>query len=78
MTEVNTGGIESIFKITKQAITLEGFTDNGAGFLRAQVESQSLATGTSVISGVPEPMTLGLMGLGLIGIGAAVRRRRAA
>lgn len=35
-----------------------------------------LSISTGEASGVPEPMTLGLLGAGLIGLGAAARRRR--
>lgn len=62
------------FKLTQQAVT-EGVDDPaGTGLI---VESQGGATGTSEIN-VPEPGTLALFGLGLLGLGVASHRRRKA
>lgn len=71
---LNDAGQEGrFFKLTQQAVRLGNPGSDGAGLI---VASQGDATGTSVINSVPEPGTLALFGLGLLGLGVASRRRQ--
>jgi hypothetical protein len=47
---------------------------DGVGVLQYTLITDSFSTGTSIQS-IPEPMTLGLLGAGLLGLGVVVRRR---
>lgn len=53
-----------------------GLTSNGITSLKT-VTDFGVINSTITVSSVPEPETMGLMGLGLAGIGLAARRRRA-
>lgn len=49
---------------------------DGVGVLQYTLITDSFSTGTSIQT-IPEPMTLGLLGVGLLGLGAIARRRSA-
>ena len=68
-------GLDENFTFSSTQITIESCTTDPAGGFSCTV-SEADMTNTGTVARVPEPATLGIFGIGLIGLGFVMRRRK--